>query len=49
MITSSRAFEEKESLCGKKPVAILRLRRKQEVETHRYIKKAEEFIDKIAT
>jgi menaquinone-dependent protoporphyrinogen IX oxidase len=42
-------FEEMEELCGKKPVATLRLTQKQEVETGRYVEKTEEFVTKIKT
>ena len=38
--TDNNPFEEMESLCGKTPVATLRLHRKQEVEANQYIKKA---------
>jgi flavodoxin len=41
-------FEEMESLCGKMPVATLRLHRKKEVKVDLYIKKAEEFVDRLA-
>jgi flavodoxin len=41
-------FDEVESLCGKKPVATLRLRRK-EVRSGQYAEKTEEFVTKIKT
>jgi flavodoxin len=47
--TDDNPFEEMESLCGKTPVATLRLHRKQEVEVDQYITKAEEFIDRLAS
>jgi hypothetical protein len=47
--TDDNPFEEMESLCGKTPVATLRLHRKQEVEVDQYIKKIEEFIDRLAS
>jgi len=37
-----------ESVCGKRPVATLRLHRKREVAVDQYIEKAEEFIDRLA-
>lgn len=43
--TGDTPFEEMESLCGKTPVATLKLHRKQEVEVDQYIKKVEEFVD----
>jgi len=46
--TDDNPFEEMESLCGKKPVATLRLHRKREVAVDQFIEKAEEFIDKLA-
>jgi flavodoxin len=47
--TDDNPFEEMESLCRKIPVATLRLHRKQEVEVDQYIKKAEEFVDRLAS
>jgi flavodoxin len=47
--TDDNPFEEMESLCGKTPVATLRLHRKQEVEVDQYIEKTEEFIDRLAS
>lgn len=41
-------FDEMESLCGKEPVATLRLLRK-EVKSDHYIEKTEEFVNKIKT
>ena len=46
--TDDNPFEEMESLCGKTPVATLRLHRKKEVKGDQYIKKAEEFVDRLA-
>jgi flavodoxin len=46
--TDDDPFEEMESICGKTPVATLRLHRKREVEADQYMKKAEEFIDRLA-
>ncbi len=46
--TDNNPFEEMESLCGKTPVATLRLHRKKEVEVNQYIGKVEEFIDRLA-
>ena len=46
--TDDNPFEEMESLCGKTPVATLRLHRKKEAEADQYMKKVEEFIDRIA-
>lgn len=45
--TDDNPFYEMESLCGKKPVATLRLRRKQEVENDNYVEKTEEFATKL--
>jgi hypothetical protein len=36
-----------ESLCGKKPVATLRLQGKQEVKSSYYVEKTEDFVSKI--
>jgi hypothetical protein len=36
-----------ESLCGKTPVTLLQLNRKQEVETEAYLQKAKQFADTI--
>ena len=47
--TDDDPFEEMESICGKTPVATLRLHRKREVEADQYLKKAEEFIDKLTS
>src|SRR5271157_938914 len=47
--TKDSPFDEMESLCGKKPVATLRLLMKQEVEKGRYTEKTEEFVKKITT
>jgi flavodoxin len=47
--TDDNPFEAMASLCGKMPVATLRLHRKQEVEVDQYLKKAEEFIDRLAS
>jgi len=41
------AFKDMEVLCGKKPVALLKLRRKQEVETEEYVEKVKQFVAKI--
>jgi flavodoxin len=46
--TGGNPFDEMESLCGKKPVATLSLRRR-EVESGHYVKKTEEFVAKIKT
>ena len=46
--TDDNPFEEMESLCGKTPVATLRLHRKKEVQVNQYINKAKEFVDKLA-
>lgn len=46
--TDDNPFEEMESLCGKRPVATLRLHRKQEVAVDQYIEKAEEFVARLA-
>jgi flavodoxin len=45
--TDDNPFEEMESLCGKTPVATLRLHRKKEVKGDQYIKKAEEFVNRL--
>lgn len=47
--TNDDPFEEMESICGKKPVATLRLHRKREVGADQYLNKVEEFIDKLAS
>jgi flavodoxin len=46
--TDDNPFEEMVSICGKTPVATLRLHRKREVKVDQYIKKAEEFVDRLA-
>jgi len=46
-LTKDSPFDEMESLCGKKPVATLRLHVKQEVENGQYAEKTEEFVTKI--
>lgn len=46
--TNDNPFEEMESVCGKRPVATLRLHRKQEVAVDQYAEKAEEFIDRLS-
>jgi len=45
--TKDSAFDEMESLCGKKPVATLRLRGEQEVKSDSYVEKTEDFVSKI--
>ena len=47
--TDKNPIEEMASLCGKKPIATLRLQGKQEVEADRYQYKVQEFVDKIAS
>lgn len=47
--TGDNVFGEMESLCGKKPVATLSLRRRQEVEKGHYVEKTEEFVKKLKT
>ncbi|MCW4053148.1 MAG: flavodoxin domain-containing protein [Candidatus Bathyarchaeota archaeon] len=47
--TDDDPFDEMESLCGKTAVATLRLHRKKEVEVDQYIKKTEEFIERLAS
>jgi hypothetical protein len=47
--TDDNPFEEMASLCGKTLVATLRLHRKQDVEADPYIRKTEEFIDRLAS
>jgi flavodoxin len=47
--TKDSPFDEMELLCGKKPVATLKLLMKQEVENGHYNEKAEEFVKKIET
>ena len=47
--TDDSPFEEMASLVGKTPVATLILNSKKEVEGDEYIKKAEEFVDILAT
>jgi len=46
--TGGNPFDEMESLCGKKPVATLSLRRRG-VESGYYVEKTEEFVTKIKT
>ncbi len=46
--TEGSPFEEMASLCGKTPVATLILHSKKEVKGDEYIKKAEEFVDRLA-
>ncbi len=46
--TDGSPFEEMASLCGKTPVATLILNSKKEVKGDEYIKKAEEFADRLA-
>ena len=46
--TDDSPFEEMASLVGKTPVATLILNSKKEVEGDEYIKKAEEFVDRLA-
>lgn len=46
--TDDSPFEEMASLCGKTPVSTLILHSKKEVEGDKYIKKAEEFVDRLA-
>jgi len=46
--TDGSPFEEMESTCGKTPVATLILHSKKELEGDEYIKKAEEFVERIA-
>jgi flavodoxin len=48
-LTNDNPFDEMESLCGKKPVATLRLHMKKEVESGNYAEKTEEFVSKIKT
>lgn len=48
-LRNDNPFDEMESLCGKKPVATLRLLMKQEVESDQYAEKTEEFVTKIKT
>ncbi len=45
--TDDDPFEAMESLCGKTPVATLKLHRKKEVEVDQYITKVEEFVDRL--
>jgi flavodoxin len=47
--TSDNPFGEMESLCGKKPVATLSLRKKRNVEKGDYVEKTEEFVAKLKT
>jgi menaquinone-dependent protoporphyrinogen IX oxidase len=46
--TDDSPFEEMASLVGKTPVATLILNSKKEVEGDEYIKKTEEFVDRLA-
>jgi len=46
--THGSPFEEMASICGKTPVATLILHSKKEVKGDEYIKKAEEFVDRLA-
>ncbi len=46
--TDDSPFEEMATLCGKTPVASLILHSKKDVEGDEYIKKAEEFVDRLA-
>ncbi len=46
--TDDSPFEEMASLCGKPPVAALILNSKKELEGDEYVKKAEEFVDRLA-
>jgi len=45
--SEKKALDEMESLCGKTPVTLLQLNRKQEVETEAYLQKAKQFADTI--
>jgi len=47
--TDDDPFDEMESICGKAPVATLRLHRKREVEADQYVTKVEEFIGRLAS
>lgn len=46
--SESAAIKDMEILCGEKPIASLKLRRKREVETEEYVEKVEQFAAKIA-
>jgi len=46
--TDDSPFEEMASTCEKTPVATLILHSKKELESDEYIKKAEEFVDRVA-
>ena len=45
--SENSAFKEMESLCNKKPVSLLALKRKQEVEAEAYLDKVKQFVDEI--
>ena len=47
--TDDNPFKEMELLCGKVPVATLRLHRKKEVDADQYNFKTEEFVNKLAS